>query len=385
MATTLTAQDEAAFQERLRMAQMASLAELDRARLEKQEALVLAEAQRASLEDGLRKGQEMAIEASRLSVKATALGLEEAEVARDGNCQFHAVAKSLVEVSGHDHITVDGREIPLDHIAVRGEAVAWLRAHSGFRLNEDDADTELCHYLHEDPSWEAYCNRMSREAQYGDHLTLIAMAERFSSFIVVVTSEAGGVNYHTRPRLSTPLDTIHLAHYPLAQHYNQLCLRGERDMDVAWSGVLGSTMHLGDHLTTGFAYKVHCPSGQLRRIRTEYNASQGRLRLGHDGLREHIARVCLMEADSLLLRWKDIDGGDLITFDTDEELLDAVRCTAAAGQKVLRIFVEAVEPGARPAQEAPLSPCGEWCMVEPPPPGEAEEAAAQEAAGDDPS
>lgn len=43
---------------------------------------------------------------------------------------------------------------------------------------------------------------------------------------MVVTSEAEGINYHTRPRDSTPQDTIYLGHYPIAQHYNRLTLAG---------------------------------------------------------------------------------------------------------------------------------------------------------------
>jgi hypothetical protein len=94
--------------------------------------------------------------------------------------------------------------------------------------------------------------------QYGDHLTLIAIAERFMCCLVVVTSEEDGVNYHTRPRDATPMETLYMAHYPIAQHYNLLYLRGE----LPHSSNVG--LYLGDHLTCGFAYKILCPNSQLR-------------------------------------------------------------------------------------------------------------------------
>lgn len=312
-------------------------------RREKMEELMMAEAKRASLQEGGSNGREMALEVARLAAKAKAFNLHEIQVPRDGNCQFHSVSQSLAEVPGREGMV-------LDHIALRKLAVAWLLAHRDFRLNEDDPDTTLSHYLDSDPSWEAYCARMGRQGQYGDHLTLIAMAECFSCCIMVVTSEAEGINYHTRPRDSTPQDTIYLAHYPIAQHYNRLTLAGEPSTaDSSTSspvspasdatGVIKETVHLGSHLTTGFAYKIHCPNGELRRIRTEYNATQGQLKLGHEQLREKCAKICKLQTAELMLRWQDHDG-DLITFDTDEELLDAVKCAAAAGRKVLRIFAE---------------------------------------------
>jgi len=325
---------EREFQRQLRMAEQASLAE-SMAKLqemrERREREMLDQAKLASLEEGSNRVQ-LALEASRLAAKAVAYNLQEVEVPRDGNCQFHSVSQSLMESPQVGHLSNMGQET-LDHVVVRQQAVAWLREHPDFRLNAEDPDTSLCLYLDTDPSWEAYCGRMSRTGQYGDHLTLIAIAEVFSCCVVVMTSQPDAVNYHVRPHESTPHDTLYLAHYEEAQHYNRLFLKGEVD-------VVQGTLDLGDHLTTGFAYKVQCPNGQLRRIRTEYNATQGRLRLGHAELREHIAHICqVARPESLLLRWHDGDG-DLITFDTDEELLDAVRCSAAAGHKVLRVLAE---------------------------------------------
>jgi len=322
---------------------------------------LLLEAQRRSLQE-VAKNVELVMEASRLSSKAVEYNMKEAEVPKDGNCQFHAAAQSLSEVQGVH-----------THVSVRRGAVEWLRQHPHFLLNQDDEDTMLCHYLDGDPSWEQYCNRMLRLGQFGDHLTLIAIAELYTSCIVVITSEKEGVNYHVAPRDDTPLDTIYLAHYPLAQHYNMLCLQGE---------LPGHGVHLGGHMTTGFAYKVKCPNGQLRRLRTEYDALGGRLLLGHSELRAHIAGLCGIDEGNLLLMWED-DDGDLITFDTDEELLDAVRCAAAGGHKALRIATEecaqgekCVSSGAAPAGadgggvKAAGGGEAEWCIVDGAPPGD---------------
>jgi len=313
----------------------------------------------------------LAQEACRLTEKANRYNLVETEMLRDGNCQFHSCAASISEAQGYCGDAVD-------HLIVRQKVVEWLRENGDFRLNEEDPDTTLFHYLDGDASWDSYVDRMSQVTQYGDHLTLIAIAECFSCCISVVTSDVDGVNYHTRPRDTTPIDTIYLAHYPLAQHYNLLRLQGEPTGEE-----LG--MHLGEHLTTGFAYKVLCPNGQLRRIRTEYNARKGELRLGHEQLRGHIGLLCKTEPESLISRWQDSEG-DLITFDTDAELVDAVRCTAARGQKLLRIFAETqdFEPTSSAVMVSPdmmdssvvdavpldveNSSCADtsndWCMVE---------------------
>ena len=337
------------YQQRLLMATEASLREHDEA--------MMRVAQRASLEEASNH-EELAMEASRLAAKAVQCGLHEVQMPRDGNCQFHSTAHALNEAERGEKWT---------HVSVRKRAVQWLREHGEhFRLNEEDSDTTLGHYLDGDATWAAYCDRMDRPGQYGDHLTLIAIGECFSCCVVVITSDAEGVNYHTKPRDSTPLETIHLAHYPVALHYNLLQLQGEPSVDSS----LELGVHFGQHLTTGFAYKVQCPNGQLRRIRTEYDVMAGRLHLGHAELRAHIARLCAIEDTNLLLTWRDADG-DIITFDTDEELLDAVRCAAASGQKVLRIFVQEggesvmAEQTQSKAINTATTESSEWCLVEP--------------------
>jgi hypothetical protein len=122
-----------------------------RAELGRREEAMMLEAQRASLEEGSNEVA-LAEEASRLAMRAEEYNLIEKEVPRDGNCQFHCVAQGLGPGGLGDRNEDD----------VRREAVQWLRENPDFRLNCDDADTTLTHYLDGDRSWEAYCDRMSR-------------------------------------------------------------------------------------------------------------------------------------------------------------------------------------------------------------------------------
>ena len=120
-------------------------------------------------------------------------------------------------------------------------------------------------------------------------------------------------------------------------------------------------------MTSGFAFKVECPNGELRRFRSEYDACEGRLRLGHSELRTQVARLSGVKETHLLLTWEDNDG-DLITFDTEEELLDAVRCAAAGGRKVLRIAAKEQVPSNKDDDQPPAVTAEDetgWCMVEP--------------------
>ncbi len=84
-----------------------------------------------------------------LSVKAKSLGLEEREVPRDGNCQFHSFSQSINSMNKDME-----NHVELDHIIMRHYIVAWLRANSLFQLNKDDPDTTLSQYLDGDDTWE---------------------------------------------------------------------------------------------------------------------------------------------------------------------------------------------------------------------------------------
>ena len=69
---------------------------------------------------------------------------------------------------------------------------------------------------------EAYCDRISREGEYGDHLTLIALAKRFRCRIEVVTAEV--LMQHRNELSQTYLRaTSKAAHIFLAQLWATWC------------------------------------------------------------------------------------------------------------------------------------------------------------------
>ena len=197
---------------------------------------------------------------------------------------------------------------------------------------------------------------MSCAGQYGDHLTLIAATECFLHGIVVVTAEQGGVEYKVRPRGAATKGTVYLAHYPLARHYNRLVrgllvsggnegsCRSLMESMASSVGMASTGVQRSHPLLASFAYLVTGPDGVLRRIRIEYDAFEGSVTIGYEELRTHLARIYGTESKGIILQWKDGDG-DVITFDTDEELLNAVTSVAAAAKKVLRVscVLEALE------------------------------------------
>jgi len=308
-----------------------------------QDRLLLEAAMRASVLDQEQKTQAFENEASRLILRASARNLTEIKVPADGNCQFHSLSQSLAELNAKSSSTNPDP----DHLEVRHLLVEWLQSNAKHQLRRGDPDTMICYYLDEDPDWEAYCERMSKKGQYGDHLTLIAAAECFKHRITVITSEPDGVDYTIHPCRASIKGTIYLAHYSFARHYNRLVKMATSGGQSTLSSLVQSTANSvvlqREHpLLSNFAFLVTCPDGLRRRIRTEYNALESSLTIGYQQLREHIARVYGVECELLMLKWKDRDG-DLITFDTEAELLNAVRCTAAAAEKVLRICADVPE------------------------------------------
>ncbi len=65
-----------------------------------------------------------------------------------------------------------------------------------------------------DKSWSAYCDEMSRDGIWGDHLTLVAIAEVFGARIRIVSSVEGD-NYITEidPTVLKTQKMILISHY----------------------------------------------------------------------------------------------------------------------------------------------------------------------------
>jgi len=99
---------------------------------------------------------------------------EKTHIKGDGNCQFTSCADQLFND-------------PSRHCEVRKEAVEWLRANKDYKLPNS---TTLGDYLQTEffPCWEDYIEYMSQDGIWGDHYTLLAIAEVYKTKIVVVSS-----------------------------------------------------------------------------------------------------------------------------------------------------------------------------------------------------
>lgn len=133
--------------------------------IEKQDQSIVAE-QKALCAAGERMKERLAL-----------YGLKEITVEGNGNCQFTACGYFLGQ----------------KHNQVREKAIKWLRENTDFTLDAKGT-IKIRDFLNTDEfsSWEDYCKYMSRNAVWGDHLTLIAIANSFDRNIFVVSSLDGG-------------------------------------------------------------------------------------------------------------------------------------------------------------------------------------------------
>jgi len=295
--------------------------QLERAALEQQQfEQAMEEARRES--EALAKQRES--DKQILVSKLAEIGLLECEIQRDGNCQFHAIAHELEE--------------QITHSALRQQLVDWLVGHSSYLLSAEDPDTALVHYLDMDPDWTSFCDRMRIEGQYGDHLTLIAAAECTASSIIVITSQAEGVNFHIVPREVTPMRTIYLVHYPMQLHFN-LALESCPDSPCEIEKC-NASVQLSEHLFASFSFLVsHSEmqdSTRPHRVVSTFHPITQRLSVGMQDLKGWVATECGCAPTQVLLQWKD-EEGDWIDFDTEGELCAAVQSLAARGRKLARV------------------------------------------------
>jgi len=119
------------------------------------------------------------------------------EIPGDGNCQMHSLSDQLCGNLNH-----------AKHI--RGRLVSWLRAHASLELPNGCTLKDFVH----DQTWDQYCAKMSKEGEWGDHLTLIAAAEVFSGKIIIISSIPGD-NYliEVVPALTAPQNLMMLSHF----------------------------------------------------------------------------------------------------------------------------------------------------------------------------
>lgn len=136
--------------------------------------------------------------------------LYEQKIAPDGNCQFGSFSHQLTGEEKH-------------HALFRKAVCTWLRKNSNFELEKGSYIRDFLDNRFS--SWEDYCNYMSQDKVWGDHITLIAMANLFGVRINILTSIKlpPGTNPMTviEPKEVYQQKEVYLSHWHEA-HYNSL-------------------------------------------------------------------------------------------------------------------------------------------------------------------
>jgi len=152
---------------------------------------------------------------SRMQERFARFGLVEKLIQGDGNCQMRALA---------DQIYGDERR----HVEVRAKIANWLLTNERFAVDKEGTTT-IGDFLDRDlyPNWRSYCNAMSKDSVWGDHLTLVAASEAYSVNIWVLSSVDAPTNDERQyvtlisPKKTDLNKTLRLAHYH-ELHYNSL-------------------------------------------------------------------------------------------------------------------------------------------------------------------
>lgn len=175
-----------------------------------------------------------------------------ADIEGDGACQFRSVADLLFN---------DQEQ----HYVVRTAACDWLRDRETEEISPGDAQTQFVKYI-SDASWAAYVLRMRNATEWGDHLTLIALADAYRLRINVL-SDVPRREVDSPVSEIVPLDgvvekTIWLAHYS-EFHYvsieptstTEFELR--KDWKADWVSAVGSR-HVVRPLVSGMTCVCEC-------------------------------------------------------------------------------------------------------------------------------
>jgi len=105
---------------------------------------------------------------------------EKRSIDGDGNCQFAAISDQLFNN-------------PKLHLEIRRIIVYWLRRNQNYEVEKG---VRLIDFLETEcfGSWEGYCDYMSKEQVWGDHMTLIAATEVFKCTILILSSVQTGAS-----------------------------------------------------------------------------------------------------------------------------------------------------------------------------------------------
>ena len=143
----------------------------------------------------------------RLTKRLEEYGLRWKDVPGDGNCQFYALSDQIYGDFNH------AKEI-------RTRAADWLRKNSDKLVG----GTPLRFFVYA-TTWEEFCNNAAKEGTWGDHLTLMAVANVYNVKILIVSSIADD-NYITeispdRKESAPPPKQVILSHFA-EYHYGSV-------------------------------------------------------------------------------------------------------------------------------------------------------------------
>jgi hypothetical protein len=138
--------------------------------------------------------------------------MQEMPVIGDGNCMFRSVSYHLY-AGNQNH-----------HAQLRADCVAWMRQHLATYLPADSLFHALSALGYENGTVEQYCDDMARDGEWGDHITLLALAAMLQIEIWILTSVRGGNPVTLIAPLGTEVQAqrrIQLSHWA-EEHYNPL-------------------------------------------------------------------------------------------------------------------------------------------------------------------
>ncbi|KAG0140002.1 hypothetical protein CROQUDRAFT_665747 [Cronartium quercuum f. sp. fusiforme G11] len=177
----------------------------------------------------------------------------------DGNCQFRAVAL-LFTGNQEDHSRL--RKSVCEKLETKGDLWGGYLVRSTY------------------PTWEAYVTAMKSSSTYGDHMTLLCMAEICKRPIVVLMESADGKGVSktiVTPELVDPTDSAPYLLYHARDHYELLVTRNSQpNVDEVQTGrIQSSTPQTGPEQETSlpfFSFK-NLQRNWYHRLRTSEESS----------------------------------------------------------------------------------------------------------------
>lgn len=122
----------------------------------------------------------------RLETRLQKNGFRIKDVRGDGNCQFYSISDQMYGDTTHAD-------------EIRSAAADWLRKNPDKDIN----GAPLSCFIY-DETWDEYCDKVARNGTWGDHMTLVAIANVYNLKIVIISSVEGD-NYTTEVYPDPPL------------------------------------------------------------------------------------------------------------------------------------------------------------------------------------